>query len=90
MEEKKNTSPEVTVKIAGKIEEIRASMVFHSKNPRSQRYSVNLYYMKDGKEKWIQLFCQDEHMEEPAKELAIRIREGKTTDLTGYLAERRI
>lgn len=71
-------------------EKISPSMVFHSRNPISNRYSVNIYYTKDDKEKWVQLFCQEVYKETPAKELAISIREGKITDLTGYLAERRL
>ncbi len=69
---------------------ISPAMVFHSRNPRSRRFGVNIYYMEDGNEKWVQLFCQDEYDEKQAKNLSISIREGKITDLTGYLAERRI
>lgn len=65
-------------------------MVFHSRNPKSKRYNVNIYYKEDGEEKWIQLFFQEEYNEELAKELVISIREGKLTDLTGYLVERRM
>lgn len=81
---------EVIMKINGKVEKISASMVFHSRNPKTEHYSVNLYYIENNEEKWIQLFCQEEEKEEPAKELALGIRKGKITDLTGYSVERRL
>lgn len=80
----------VTVKIDGAEQEISVLMVFHSKNPATQRYGVNLAYVtKPGKRRQLQLFCENEYLEEPARELAQNIRDGKITDLTGYLAERR-
>ncbi len=80
----------VTVKIDGAEQEISVLMVFHSRNPATQRYGVNLSYVtKLGKHRQLQLFCEDEYLEEPARELAQNIRDGKITDLTGYLAERR-
>lgn len=80
----------VTIKIDGSEQKINVLMVFHSKNPATQRYGVNLAYTtKLGKRRQVQLFCEDEYTEEPAKELAQKIREGMITDLTGYLTERR-
>jgi len=80
----------VTIKIDGSVQEINVLMVFHSKNPATQRYGVNLAYTtKLGKRRQVQLFCEDEYAEGPARELAQNIREGKITDLTGYLTERR-
>lgn len=81
---------EVIVKINGTIEKISAKMVFYSRNPKTNRYCVNLYYGEDKTEGWVQVFCQEEYEREPAEELAKSICEGKITDLTGYLAERRI
>lgn len=81
---------EVIVKINGTIEKIKANMVFYSQNPKTNRYCVNLRYTECGKEKWVQVFCQDVYEREPAKELNASICEGKITDLTGYMAERRM
>ncbi len=80
----------VTVKIDGAEQEIKVLMVFHSKNPASQRFGVNVAYTtKLGKQRQLQLFCENEYLEEPARELAQNIRDGKITDLTGYRTERR-
>ena len=80
---------EVIVKIDGVEEKINATHVFPSKNPATQRFCVNLYYKEKYRKKWVQVFCGEEYLEEPARELAKKINEGKITDLTGYLAERR-
>lgn len=76
--------------IDGTIEKINASTVFYSKNPASFRYNVNIYYLEDEQERWIQIFCQDEYTEEPAKTLSMNICKNKITDLTDYIAERRL
>lgn len=81
---------DVIVKINGTIEKISAKMVFYSRNPKTNRYCVNLHYGEDKTEGWVQVFCQEEYERKPAEELAKSICEGKITDLTGYLAERRI
>lgn len=81
---------ELIVKIDETIEKINASMVFHSKNPATCRFGVNIYYTENGKEKWVQIFCEDVYTEEPAKKLSTEIREGKISDLTNYMAERRL
>lgn len=81
---------EIIVKIDGTTEKINPSMVFHSRNPMTRRFGVNIYYTENGSEKWIQLFCQDAYTEEPAKTLSTNIREDNITDLTDYLAERRL
>ena len=81
---------EIIVKTDGITEKINPSMVFHSRNPMTRRFCVNIYYTEEGIEKWIQLFCQDEYTEEPAKILSTDIREGNITYLTDYLAERRL
>ena len=80
----------VTIKIDGSEQEVNVLMVLHSKNPKTQRFGVNLVYTnKIGKRREVQLFCEEEYCEGPARELAKNIREGKITDLTGYLTERR-
>lgn len=81
---------EVIVKIDGITKKINPSIVFHSRNPMTGRFGINIYYTQDGTEKWIQLFCQDEYTEEPAKTLSTDICKGNITDLTDYLAERRL
>ncbi len=81
---------EIIVKIDGTTEKINPSMVFHSRNPMTRRFCVNVYYTEEGSEKWIQLFCQDACTEEPAKTLSTDIREGNIIDFTDYLAERRL
>ena len=81
---------EIIVKIDGITEKINPSIVFHSRNPMTGRFGVNIYYTQDRTEKWIQLFCQDEYTEEPAKTLSTDICKGNITDLTDYLAERRL
>lgn len=81
---------EIIIKIGGITEKINPSMVFHSRNPMTGRFGVNIYYTQDETEKWIQLFCQEESTEEPAKTLSTNIREGNISDLTEYLAERRL
>ncbi len=81
---------EIVVKIDGTIEKINPSIVFHSKNPATNRFCVNLYYTEEDNEKWIQVFCQDEYTEQPAKILSKNICEGKLTDITNYYAERRL
>lgn len=73
--------------IDGTIEKINASTVLYSKNPASFRYNVNIYYLEDEQERWIQIFCQDEYTEEPAKTLSMNICKNKITD---YIAERRL
>lgn len=85
-----STMQDIIVKLNDLPVKISPAMVFHSRNPRSRRFGVNIYYREDGIEKWVQLFCPNEYDEKPARELSINIREGKITDLTGYLAERRI
>ena len=80
----------VTIKIDGSEQEVNVLLVFHSKNPATLRWGVNLSYTnKIGKQRQVQLFCEEEYLEGPARELAQNIREGKITDLTGYLTERR-
>ncbi len=39
---------EIVVKIDGTIEKINPSIVFHSKNPATNRFCVNLYYTEEG------------------------------------------
>ncbi len=85
--EEDNAAKELIVKIDGTIEKINASTVFYSKNPASFRYNVNIYYLEDEQERWIQIFCQDEYTEEPAKTLSMNICKNKITD---YIAERRL
>lgn len=80
----------VKIKIDGSEQEVKVLLVFPSVNPWSLRHGVNLVYAtKLGKQRQVQLFCEDEYADEPAKELAQDIRDGKITDLTGYLTERR-
>lgn len=82
--EEDNAAKELIVKIDGTIEKINASTVFYSKNPALFRYNVNIYYLEDEQERWIQIFCQDEYTEEPAKTLSMNICKNKITD---YIAE---
>ncbi|MDE7200828.1 MAG: hypothetical protein K2O91_02750 [Lachnospiraceae bacterium] len=79
----------VTIKIDGSEQEVNVLRVFHGRNPATQRYGVYLTYTnKIGKQRHVRLFCEEEYLEGPARELAQNIREGKITDLTGYLTER--
>lgn len=78
---------ELIVKIEGSIEKIKATSIFNSRNPKTKRHNVNLYDTEEKWQKWVQLFCENE---EEARTLAEDIREGKISDLTGYLAERRL
>lgn len=77
---------ELVVEINGKVETVRASVVFHSRNPKTKRHNVNSYDTEGDKQKWVQLFCEDA---DEAKAVAEDIREGKLVDLKNYLAERR-
>lgn len=83
----------VKIKIDGSEQEVNVLLVFPSINPRTLRHGVNLVYTtklgKLGKQRQVQLFCEDEYADEPARDLDQNIRDGKITDLTGYLTERR-
>lgn len=80
----------VTIKIDGAEQEVNVLNVINCKNPATQRWGVILAYTnKIGKRRQVQLFCEEEYLAEPARELAQNIREGKITDLTEYLTERR-
>lgn len=81
---------DVVVRITEETKKITPSIVFCSRNPRTNRYCVNLYWREIDGEKWIQIFCQEEFIKESARELTMDILEDRITDLTGYLTERRI
>lgn len=76
---------EVILMISGNTIKINMSRVFCGKNPRTEKYSV--YIMDDDNEKEVRLFCKDQYNHEEAAALVQKIRDGKITDLTGYLAE---
>lgn len=77
-----DTIQEVIVMINGETLKINALRVFHSRNPKTNRYNVN--FMEAGSKKCVRLFCQDG---DEAETLAHQICEGKITDLTGYPAK---
>ncbi len=76
------TMKEVDVKLDGQVVQLKIRRAFHSRNPLTSRYYVNL--MEAGHERGIRLCCRGR---EDAEMLTKKIREGKITDLTGYPAE---
>lgn len=58
---------DVIVKINGTIEKISAKMVFYSRNPKTNRYCVNLHYGEDKTEGWYKFFVRKNMRGNPLK-----------------------
>lgn len=76
---------EVILRINEQNVKLNVSLVFYGRNPMTKRYMVCISDQAVGKQ--VRLFCEDPFDQNEANALVQKIREGKISDLTGYLAE---
>ncbi|MBC1965775.1 hypothetical protein HCJ74_01320 [Listeria welshimeri] len=74
---------EVIININGELKTLNVSLVFASRNPKTNQFSISLSYSEFEQQKWIRLFCEEEETDA----LISGIREGNLTDLRQYKAQ---